>query len=319
VSTGSARVERLEIAAGTGVSFSDVRIARRVLPFAVAAALPFLLTLPFGPSTGSADLVASGILTALLTVVSLAVPWTRLPVPLRATVPAYFASVFLLLDSSAAAAAVYTPLVLLPVIWLALYGTRTQLIAAFLLLALTLILPIMVFGAPRYPATQWRRVAIYPVIAPIVGVTIQRLMTATRERADRLRASEAAIRATRDLLASVLRASTEYAIIGTDPGGVITVFNAGAERMLGYSATEMIAAQTPEILLDPTQLARRARELDMAPGFGVLVAAARRGQPCTLDWSYIRRDGERPTVSLTVTAIDRPGVSRPGSSASGAT
>jgi hypothetical protein len=153
-----------------------------VLPFAVAAALPFVLTLVFGPSAGSADFVASGILTALLTVVPLAVPWTRVPVPLRATVPlAYFAVMFLLRNSSAAAAAVFTPLVLLPVIWLALYGTRAQLIAAFVLLALTLILPILVLGALRYPSTEWLRVAIYLVIASIVGVTIHRLMTATRD------------------------------------------------------------------------------------------------------------------------------------------
>jgi PAS domain S-box-containing protein len=45
----------------------------------------------------------------------------------------------------------------------------------------------------------------------------------------------------------------------------------------------------------------------MAPGFGVLVAAARRGEPETRDWTYVRKDGGRLTVSLTVTAIDAPG------------
>ena len=145
------------------------------------------------------------------------------------------------------------------------------------------------------------------MIAPIVGFTIQRLMAATRERAARLRASEAAIRAGRDMLASVLRASTEYAIIGTDPGGVITVFNTGAERMLGYDAAELIGVRTLEILHDPGEVARRARELDTAPGFGVLVAAARRGEPETRDWTCVRRDGGRVTMSLTVTAIQGPG------------
>ena len=307
MSAGPARADRSEIAARTGVSFSDARSAWRVLPFAIAAAAPFLLTPLFGANAGSADFIASGILTALLTALALTVPWTSVPAPLRASVAlTYFVAVFLLRNSSADTQE-YTPLVLLPVIWLALYGTRPQLTAAFLLLALTLILPILVFGAPRYPSAEWRRVAIFLLIAPIVGVTIQRLVAATRERADRLRASEGAIRAGRDLLASVLRASTEYAIIGTDPSGVITVFNAGAERMLGYSATEMIGAQTPGIFLDPAEVARRARDLDMAPGFGVLVAAARRGEPETRDWTYVRQDGGRLTVSLTVTAIDGPG------------
>ena len=194
MSTSPARADRSKIAARTGVSFSDPRNVGRVLPFAIAAAAPFLLTPLVGANAGSADFIASGILTALLTALALTVPWTSVPVPLRASVAlTYFVAVFLLRNSSADTQE-YTPLVLLPIIWLALYGTRPQLTAAFLLLALTLILPILLFGAPRYPSAEWRRVAIFLLIAPIVGVTIQRLVTATRERADRLRASEAAIR-----------------------------------------------------------------------------------------------------------------------------
>ena len=317
MSAGPARADRSEIAARTGVSFSDARSARRVLPFAVAAAAPFLLTPLFGANAGSADFIASGILTALLTALALTVPWTSVPAPLRASVAlTYFVAVFLLRNSSDAAAAVYTPLVMLPVVWLALRGTRAPQIAAFLVLAL-MICPILLFGAPRYPSTEWRRVAVYLIVAPIVGVTIQRVVTATRERADGLRASQAAIRTGRDLLASVLRASTESAIIGTDPHGVITVFNAGGKRMLGYSATEIIGAHTPEMFLDPGEIAGRARELDMAPGLGV--PAARRGQPETRDRTHVGKDGERLTVALTVTAIGRPGMSRPGSSESPAT
>jgi PAS domain S-box-containing protein len=194
--------------------------------------------------------------------------------------------------------------VLLPVIWLALYGNREQLIAAFALLALTLIVPILVFGSPRYPSSEWRRVVIYLIIAPIVGFTIQRLVVETRERADRLKRSETETRAGRDMLASVLRASTEYSIIGTGPDGVITVFNAGAERMLGYRANEMIGVHTPELLHDPDEVNARAAELGIAPGFGVLVTSARRGQAETRDWTLVRKDGGRLTVSLTITAIE---------------
>ena len=104
-----------------------------------------------------------------MTALALMVPWTSVPAPLRASVAlTYFVAVFLLRNSSADTQE-YTPLVLLPIIWLALYGTRPQLTAAFLLLALTLILPILLFGAPRYPSAEWRRVAIFLLIAPIVG------------------------------------------------------------------------------------------------------------------------------------------------------
>jgi PAS domain S-box-containing protein len=285
----------------------EADLVRRVTPFAVAAALPFLLTLLFGPGRLSAGFIASGVITAVLIVVAFTIPWSRVPEALRATVPlSYYVVVLLLRNSADTAAAVYTPLVLLPVIWLALYGTRGQLIAAFVSIGLTLIIPILVFGSPRYPPTEWRRVAIYLIVAPIVGFTIQRLVAETRERADRLRRSEAMTRANRDMLASVLRASTEHAIIGTDPDGVITVFNEGAERMLGYRSSEMIAAHTPEILHDPEEVDVRASELGVAPGFGVFVAAARRGEPETRDWTYVSKDGGRLTVSLTVTAIDGP-------------
>jgi PAS domain S-box-containing protein len=166
-----------------------------VAPFAVAASLPFLLTLLFGPHAGSPEFIASGALTAVLIVVALLVPWGRVPPALRAAVPlSYYVVVFLLRDSSTTAAAVYTTLVLLPVIWLALYGDRGQLLVALACLALTLIIPILAIGAPRYPASEWRRVAVYLAIAPIVGLTIHRLVTETRVRADRQRRVERALR-----------------------------------------------------------------------------------------------------------------------------
>ncbi|MBI3972075.1 MAG: PAS domain S-box protein [Chloroflexi bacterium] len=103
--------------------------------------------------------------------------------------------------------------------------------------------------------------------------------------------------------AAVLRAATEYSITGTDLDGVISVFNEGAERMLGYRADEVIGGATPLLIHDPAEVAARAAELGIAPGFEVFVAAARRGAAETREWTYIRKDGSRLTVSLTVTAM----------------
>lgn len=71
----------------------------------------------------------------------------------------------------------------------------------------------------------------------------------------------------RDLFAGVLDAATEQSIIATDPDGLITVFNTGAERMLGYTAREMIGT-SPERLHDAGEIRDRAAELGMEPGFG---------------------------------------------------
>ena len=44
----------------------------------------------------------------------------------------------------------------------------------------------------------------------------------------------------RDLYRGVLAAASSMSIIGTDPLGQITVFNTGAEKMLGYTEAEML-------------------------------------------------------------------------------
>ena len=124
--------------------------------------------------------------------------------------------------------------------------------------------------------------------------------TRLREDFERARREE---RATADLFAAVLRAATEYSIIGTTPDGVITVFNHGAERLLGYRAEEMIGKLTPAAIHDPAEVATRATELGIAPGFEVFAATARRGEAETREWTYLRKDGSRFPVSLTVTSM----------------
>ena len=100
-----------------------------------------------------------------------------------------------------------------------------------------------------------------------------------------------------------------YTIISTDTNGVILAFNAAAERMLGYSADEVIGKVTPEIIHDPGELVERSRSLcaelgrTIEPGFEVFVAKPRQGIADENEWSYIRKDGSRFPVLLSVTAL----------------
>jgi diguanylate cyclase (GGDEF)-like protein/PAS domain S-box-containing protein len=111
----------------------------------------------------------------------------------------------------------------------------------------------------------------------------------------------------RDLFAGVLDAATEQSIIATDPDGLITVFNTGAERMLGYSAAEMIGT-SPQRLHDWAEIEARAAELGIEPGFDVVLERARAGVPETRQWTYVTRAGHRLQVSISVTAArDRNG------------
>jgi PAS domain S-box-containing protein len=109
-------------------------------------------------------------------------------------------------------------------------------------------------------------------------------------------------------LQSVLDAATGVAIIATDPQGIINVFNKGAERMLGYSAEEMIGKQTPVSIHLPEEVAAYSRSLTARfgreiGGFGALVEEARLGGSEEREWTYIRKDGGRQIVSLVVTAV----------------
>ena len=116
------------------------------------------------------------------------------------------------------------------------------------------------------------------------------------------------LHATSELQRGVLNGAN-YSIISTDCNGVIQTFNAAAERMLGYRADEMIGKQTPAILHDVNEVVQRAAELSqkfgitIAPGFDVFVEQARRGVIEECEWTYIRKDGSRFAVSLSVTAL----------------
>ncbi|MBJ7328768.1 MAG: PAS domain S-box protein [Solirubrobacteraceae bacterium] len=106
-----------------------------------------------------------------------------------------------------------------------------------------------------------------------------------------------------DLLSSVLHALTEVAIIAATPDGTITVFSEGAERMLGYAAAEMIGRHTPVTIHAPEEVAARAAELGVEPGFGVFLAEAEGHWAEQREWTYVAKDGARFPVSLIVTPI----------------
>ena len=125
---------------------------------------------------------------------------------------------------------------------------------------------------------------------------------------DRVVADEAALRRSEQLSRAIIDGAN-VSIISTNSEGLIQSFNAGAERMLGYLAEELINIQTPAVIHDPKEVAERAMTLshelgrEIAPGFEVFVAKARHGRADENEWTYIAKDGSRRTVSLSVTAL----------------
>lgn len=106
----------------------------------------------------------------------------------------------------------------------------------------------------------------------------------------------------------VLDSATQVSIVATDMSGTITLFNAGAERMLGYRAEEVVGKLTPAMIHLEEEVRAHGEALSRQfgrkiEGFGVFVEYARQGRFEDREWTYVRKDGTRLSVSLVVTAL----------------
>jgi PAS domain S-box-containing protein len=110
-------------------------------------------------------------------------------------------------------------------------------------------------------------------------------------------------------LQSAIFNSANFSSIATDAKGVIQIFNVGAERMLGYSAADVVNRVTPADISEPLEVIARAKSLSIElgtaimPGFEALVFKASRGIEDIYELTYIRKDGSRFPAVVSVTAL----------------
>jgi PAS domain S-box-containing protein len=123
----------------------------------------------------------------------------------------------------------------------------------------------------------------------------------------RKQAEEALLKA--GALQNAIFNSANFSSIATDAKGVIQIFNVGAERMLGYTADEVVNKITPADISDPQEVIIRAEALSaelgtpIAPGFEALVFKASRGIEDIYELTYFRKDGSRFPAVVSVTAL----------------
>jgi diguanylate cyclase (GGDEF)-like protein len=159
----------------------------QLAPFAFAMVVAFVfLALP--PDTHrTPDLALAFGLTAFVTVAAVVAPWHRLPricqvLPAMAFLPV----IMILRDMEGGPPSGYAALLVLPVLWLALYSTGEAVAIAVAGVAGALVTPILIVGNPRYPASEWRWTGITVTVAAVAGYTVLRLVVRSRKLAARL-------------------------------------------------------------------------------------------------------------------------------------
>jgi diguanylate cyclase (GGDEF)-like protein len=164
---------------------SDAGARRWAVPVATVGVLGVGLQLTLASrDAGPALTVATVGTMAALLVAAVVIPWRRLPPSLEAVVPiGFFVVVGLERHVRDGSATSYPPLVMLPIIWLAVYGTRRQLAAAVGALAVTLAAPMFLVSPAPQTAGQWSVIVLTVGVAGVGGPLIQRLVEKSRERA----------------------------------------------------------------------------------------------------------------------------------------
>ncbi|HEX7669365.1 MAG TPA: PAS domain S-box protein, partial [Polyangiaceae bacterium] len=176
----------------------------------------------------------------------------------------------------------------------------------------------LVFKASRgiediYELTYFRKDGSrFPAVVSVTALrdaqdTIIGYLLIGTDNTARKQAEEALLKA--GALQSAIFNSANFSSIATDAKGVIQIFNVGAERMLGYTAAEVMNKITPADISDPQEVIARAKELSrelatpITPGFEALAFKASRGIEDIYELTYIRKDGSRFPAIVSVTAL----------------
>jgi PAS domain-containing protein len=240
--------------------------ARELVPFFTAAMIGLLVVVLPGPDTDWTLFAIAAALTVAIAAAGLTAARLQRGRPLILIASlAYFVAVALLRHSGSTSAGGYVPLMLLPVVFLALFGTRRQLWIGLAGMTAALLIPFLVYGDPRYPDTAWRTTLLFLTVGALTGFAIQSLVARGREAGT---FSDAVINTAGSL------------VMVMDPQGRIERFNRACQEMSGRSEAEMRGHR-------PTSL---VAEHDRAR----VEQAMRDLRPEDFPWPW-RSNGSRPT------------------------
>jgi two-component system, sensor histidine kinase and response regulator len=263
---------------------NDLRVRpRELVPFFAAALIGLLAVVLPGPPT---DWTLFGIAVALTLGVAVAGTLAARtqrgrPLILIGSL-AYIVAVAILRHSGITAAAGYVPLMLLPIVFLALFGTRAQLLIGLAGMTAALLIPFLAFGEPRYVSTGWRTTLLFLTVGTLTGLAIQSLVARVREAG----AFSDAVVDTAGSLVMVL-----------GPDGRIERFNRACEELTGRSEAE-VRGQRPTAFV-----AEHERERVI----GLMGDARPQDFPIAFEIEWIGADGEPRLIAWWNSCLVGPG------------
>jgi len=136
----------------------------------------------------------------------------------------------------------------------------------------------------------------------------RRIARIKNEAANRARIAQQGEEKTRNELEAILGSSGSVAIIAMDLNGVVTLFNPGAERMLGYKAADVVDQQTPLLWHIDEEIRARCLELEKEGwptlrGIEGLLRPVVESDMEEREWTFVRKDETRFPAQLRTTVV----------------
>jgi GGDEF domain-containing protein len=233
-------------------------LLRRTAPFLVAMVIGFAaVRLPAG-QRDETEIIQAAILNLLLIAAVIFLPWQKMPRIADLIPPLmYMIVITLMRDAMGGAVSAYSTLLILPVLWLAMYGSRAQLAVGVLGVAVLLVMPILLIGEPDYTDEEWRRALLWVTVSGIIGLAVHDIVEQVRQRADALHTvSEAVGRRTREIetRSAICEAAKESAHAAY---AFLLEPDANARRLVATAATDPEAESTELYLTDAASPAVR--------------------------------------------------------------
>jgi PAS domain S-box-containing protein len=205
--------------------------------------------------------------------------------------------VALLVQTAGGGPSGYVPLVLLPIFWLALYGTRSELAIAMVAAFSMFVAPLIFLNNRQYSQAELREALLWMAISLVVGFTAQRLVRTIREHAKESDRQKQALLVSEERQRLILETAGE-GFVSMDPEGEISAWNASAERIFGWSGSEAIGRPFIETLVPAASREDFRRALERFPRGGEDTLIGK-----TTEQRALHRDGHEIPVEVTISPL----------------